>query len=238
MSQNTDKNSSDKEPNKPESSSQKAKIGQNLRFESEGVRKNREEKEKKKQIKKQREKDIQDLNSELMDLIKHTNTDLTQEEKDITMTRIKTIKAEINQKIKERQNEETKEKEEKYKAVSLKKKSSSFNSSYVSEKVKKKVIVNKCFELELKITDQSIMKKPKLIFEKLKVVAPGISDCRPTINDMVKVKLLHANQEKLMKDIEGLNSFEITKIEESKTEKPARQYGGYIRNKPKYYHQG
>ena len=143
-----------------------------------------------------------------MKLIKETNQNLTEEQLRITKEKIQDIKLKINQKLKEDNDEILKEKEAKHKNILSSLKS---ESNYRKEKVKKKQISGKCYLIELKIVNESLKKKAKLIFEELKSVAPNISDCRPASNDMVKVKLTHQNKDKLITDIQKLGSFEVKK---------------------------
>lgn len=187
----------------------KAPIGSNLTFESEDAKKQREQNEKKRMLKKERKDLIEKENDDVMKLIRELNAEMPEEQQKDIKLRISQLKASINQKLQEQKDEKKNEFEQK--------------------QAKRPVINNKWYDITLKLIDESLKKKWGPVFNKLKSVSSQISDCKLQPDDLVKVKLVHSDQERLKQDILKLESFEIIEIVESKTEKAKPQYGGYKR---------
>jgi hypothetical protein len=150
------------------SSAPKAPVGSNLTFESEEAKKQREAIQKKRILKQQRKEMIMKENDEILKLVKELNTDLSEEKQQELKDRIASLKASMNQKLKEQEEEKKKEIEAKKKSIT--------SNKYVSEKVKQKIIHTKWFELTLKITDESLHKKSGKVLEKIKPLSTNISD--------------------------------------------------------------
>ncbi len=194
------------------------------------MKKNRAEIEKKRLLKEQRKKEIDDLNEKVMILIKKLKDCTTEEETNHIKKFISQVKGDLKAKCKERDLEEKKEWGLDATPQLPLSKTNSY-SKFPKEKIKKKVITKNTFELELGLTDESLIKERKLIYEKLKSITTDISDYRPTAKNTVKVKLFHSDEVKLKNDIEALNCFEILLIKETKEEKQKSFKAGYYRRK-------
>lgn len=129
----------------------KAPVGSNLTFESEEIKKQREAVQKRRIIKQERKEMINKDNEEILKLVKDLNNDLPEDQQAQIKARITELKASMNKKIKEQEDENKKDNEVKSKGIT--------NNKFVNQKAKHKIIQNKWFEMTLKITDESIKKK-------------------------------------------------------------------------------
>jgi hypothetical protein len=145
--------SSPHENSKQNNINPKAQIGSHLTFESEEIKKQREAVEKKRLIKKERKDNIHKDNDDIMKLIRQLNTDLPEDRQKDIKSEISQLKASMTKKLKEQEEEKKNEFEEKHKHTAIN------NNKYVSEKVKQKIINNKCYDITLKLIDESLKKK-------------------------------------------------------------------------------
>lgn len=105
--------SAPKETNNETFVNPKAPIGSNLTFESEEAKKQREQNEQKRMLKKKRKDMINKDNDDVMKLIRELNSDMPEEQQKDIKLRISQLKASINQKLKEQKDEKKNEFEQK-----------------------------------------------------------------------------------------------------------------------------
>ena len=122
-----------------------ASIGSNLKFESDEIRNKREALEKAKQYRQKRDEEINNINSEVLKLIKELKNIPEHEQKEIK-DRIASLKLSMNEKLKEQKFEIELDKKDKQNRIKAK-------------KAKKQQIVQQpLFDLILKITDETVVK--------------------------------------------------------------------------------
>lgn len=143
-------------------SSPKASAGENLVFESEEAKKQRESLQKKRNAKKERKELLEKNDQEFKMMIKELNEETDEEKRQAIKDKIGMVKKNMVE-IKKQEEEERKEGLEKRMQATASKGLVS-NNKYVSEKVKQKPVkINRWYSLMLKITDDTFEKKMKNI---------------------------------------------------------------------------
>jgi hypothetical protein len=219
-------------PNNPNIGTQRAPVGANLTFESDEVRKQKEEIKRKREQKAMAKQKAEELNNQLLQQVKKLNS-ATEKEKQDVKKEIASIKSNLNEVMDKIVEEKKKEIEARKKPV--------VSNKYVSDKVKPKPVNNLMFELTLKIKEGTLESKNKAIFDKLNKVTTKIDGMKQMQDGSVWTKLLHSSKEKLLEDISNLNCFDVVSWEELKTEKPPGHFGGFHRGRGRkpyspYYH--